>query len=192
MRAIGIALGSATAVAAVLGGAYWLGTTSRTTAEPAPASVAPLPAPSAPAHDLVPTAQASADPLAVARQWLAARNAVSWADHPATQWVDRSAPAVTGALAQQQETARDGGRGADWDEFVRNQCQRTAQHVDAVIPAEAPQTGATVYVQVTAEITTSCGAGPLPANETGRSHDSATVQADRQPDGLWRLSQRLY
>jgi hypothetical protein len=83
---------------------------------------------------------------------------------------------------------RSGGGGTDWAEFVAGRCVTRVSDVIALVPAEAPNTAAVVYVYVTGSVRTACGRKPpiIPEEDA-----AATLTVTESPDG-WLVDERLY
>ncbi|WP_143510614.1 hypothetical protein [Pseudonocardia sp. Ae717_Ps2] len=130
------------------------------------------------------------DPLTTARRWLKASRSVNFTDPRPVTWTERVAPVLTGAAAQDNTaTAQAPATGAGWEQLVANRCSTTVSEIGAVIPPEAPRTDRQVYVQVTGAVRTGCEGDGLVAPP---EHAAATLALAFGPDGLWRVSERLY
>lgn len=127
-------------------------------------------------------------PEAVAGLWFNAYRTARWTDSGPAAWIDRVRPYVTTAMHLRDAALRDGGGGIDWTEFVIGRCVTSVYDVQAVVPAEAPNTAATVYVHVIGSVRTTCSRKPssVPDEEA-----SATLGVSDTPDG-WRVDDRLY
>ncbi|MBP2371394.1 hypothetical protein [Pseudonocardia parietis] len=138
-----------------------------------------------------PQAVPDGDPLMTARRWLEASRTVSFTDPRPVTWTDRVAPVLTGAAAQENTaTAQNTATGAGWEQLVADRCSTAVSDVDAVIPPEAPRTEQQVYVQVIGTVRTGCEQSDglnIPAERA-----AATLAVTLEPDGLWRVSDRLY
>jgi hypothetical protein len=179
--------GAAVVVALVLGaGAYMLG--ADRTGSPS-ALGAPVTAPPAPTLTPSPVAPAT-DPLVAASAWLRGYRTQSWTDPRPWSWTTRVLPVVTGQLAGEYRTVQSAPGGAEWADYVARRCATAVSAVGAVIPGEAPRSDTEVYVQVSGEALTQCGVGAPPGE--GAEHLAATVELLRGPDGLWRVTNRLY
>jgi hypothetical protein len=130
------------------------------------------------------------DPVASAASWLRGFRQQSWTDPAPWSWVARVAPVVTGQVAGDDQASVGAGGGEQWREFVAGRCVSRVSTPAGVIPPEAPRTASTVWVQVIADVTTSCKTGPPPGGPV--EHVAATVQLVRAPDGLWRVGTRSY
>lgn len=137
------------------------------------------------------TSRPSADPIATAQNWLTAYRTVGYRDPSPTSWAQRVAPLLAeparSQIAQQAATATGG---ASWERFTAGRCDTHVSGLGAVIPPEAPRTTATVYVQVTATVVTSCAAGAAVQPD---EPFSATLELHHDPDrDRWQVARRLY
>lgn len=128
-------------------------------------------------------------PIDAAEHWLTAYRSMKWTDGTPAAWIDRVHPYVTAALDAQDQQYRDGGGGIDWQNFVTKQCNSTVTDLGAVIPPESPGTATAVNVQVSGTVRTTCDAGQ-PDNPTETT--AATLIVTQDPNGSWRVNQRLY
>ena len=143
------------------------------------------------AQTVSPPAGPAPDPLMTARLWLEASRTVSYTDASPVTWTERVAPVLVGAAAQENRaTAQNPATGAGWEQLVAGRCSTTVRDIGAVIPPEAPRTDQQVYVQVTGTVRTGCEAAD--GLEAPPEHTAATVALTIGPDGLWRVSERLY
>lgn len=176
--------GATLAAAGVVMLAFVAGAHSRDNrgAEKAPtASAAPQPSTLAPATP-------GTDPERAAQEWLRAYRTVIYTDPTPTAWTDRVRPAITGDMAQQIRGLGDAGGGAEWADFVAQRCQSSTRDVAAIVPAEAPRNPTSAFVQVSADVVTTC-AGNTPDRV---EQVAATVEVQRGGDGLWRVAKRLF
>lgn len=123
-------------------------------------------------------------PIDVAMHWLTAYRQASWTD-PATAWIARVQPYVTGRMAATNQSLAGHSGGAGWAHFVADRCTVTVTHLGGVIPPEAPRTSHAVHVQVAGELHTRCAAGTSPGPELV----AATVTVVLTPTG-WRVDRR--
>lgn len=150
--------------------------------ENAPAAAA-APQPGTPA-----AARAGTDPEHAAEEWLRAYHTVIYTDPAPAAWTDRVRPAVTGELAQQILGLNGASGGAEWADFVAQRCQSSTRDVDAIVPAEAPRSPNSAFVQVSGNVVTTCvGNTPEQVEQV-----VATVEVERGGDGLWRVAKRLF
>lgn len=194
LRGVGIV-----AAIAVLGaGAYLLGQAtgepSRSVAVSVPGPPTTMPSPTAAPSPraIAPAVATGRDPVAVATAWLRAYRTVRFDDPTPTAWIDHVRPVVTDTLAASYERYRDGSVGADWAQFVSDQCVTDLEDdLNGVIPDEAPHTASTVNVQVAGVLRTRCAV----ATNSGVGANgpvSATVTLKKTRAGLWRVDKRLY
>lgn len=148
----------------------------------------PAPPPTLPPHST--ESDLRNDPAAeVAERWLTASRTVSHNDPSPTTWIERALPLTTGPLDRELRRARDGSPGADWSTFVARRCRTSVEQLHVTIPAEAPRTDDSVYVQLSAVVVTHCAKGQdKPTSEPV----AATVGVLRGPDGTWRVNRRLF
>lgn len=128
------------------------------------------------------------DPERAAEEWLRAYRTVIYTDPTPTAWTDRVRPAITGDMAQQIRGLSDASGGAEWVDFVAQRCQSSARDIGAIVPAEAPRSPTSAFVQVSADVVTTC-AGNTPDQV---EPVAATVEVQRGRDGLWRVAKRLF
>ena len=133
----------------------------------------------------------SQDPLVSATAWLRGYRTQSWTDAEPWSWTTQVLPVVTGQLAAEYRAVRGAPGGAEWAGYVARRCVTAVSGVGAVIPGEAPRSDTEVYVQVSGDALTRCGVG-APPGEEGTEHLAATVELVRGPNGLWRVTNRLY
>lgn len=126
-------------------------------------------------------------PEVVTELWFTAYRTARWTDSGPAAWIDRARPYVTTAMHQRDTALRDGASGTDWTEFVTGRCVTNVYDVQAVVPAEAPNTATTVYVHVIGSVRTTCSRKPPTAPEEA----FATLAVSNTPDG-WRVDDRLY
>lgn len=146
---------------------------------PSPAPPAPAPAPGSAAPSALPV---SARPVDVAAAWLAAWRYAAW-NRPATVWIDKVAPLVTGGMNTENQRLRTGSVGAGWAAFVRGRCVSTVTGIGAVVPLEAPATDQVMHVQVAGTVHTVCATGPAAPDEPV----AATLTVAATPVG-WRVA----
>ncbi|MGM0723964.1 MAG: hypothetical protein ACQEXM_26215 [Actinomycetota bacterium] len=186
LRNLGRWAGVGIAVGLLVGGMYAACVPGQHSDPAAPDEAAPGAAQTAGPH-----AAPDHDPLTTARRWLKASRTVSFTDPRPVTWTERVAPVLTGAAAADNTaTAQNPATGAGWEQLVADRCSTTVSEIGAVIPPEAPRTDRQVYVQVTGTVRTGCEVADgltAPPEQT-----AATVALTLEPDGLWRVSERLY
>lgn len=126
-------------------------------------------------------------PVQSAERWLEVYQTISYTDPQPTAWIDRVLPLSTERFRRELARLRGGSPGADWTTFVANQCRTTLDQLHGTIPAEAPRTADSAWVQLSATAVTRCAA----AARATREDIALTVGVRRGDDGTWRVDRRL-
>jgi hypothetical protein len=133
----------------------------------------------------------STDPVTTAENWLTAYRTIGYRDPGPTSWAGRVTPLLAEPMRSQiADQAASGSGGVSWERFTTRRCSTHVSDVGAVVPAEAPRTPTTVYVQVTGTVITSCDvAGVAQPDEPF----SATLELHKASgQDRWQVARRLF
>lgn len=129
------------------------------------------------------------DPINAAKQWLIGYRSISWTDPKPSAWIDRIRPVITERLAAEYDRLRNGGGGADWNDFVQRRCTSSVANLDGTQPSENPGTAKSVTVLVSGEIKTTCTAGQPP---TPTTRFATTLTVINSGSNGWRVDRQVY
>lgn len=148
-------------------------------------TTAPTP-PTSPGGPAAPPGNATA--IDVARRWLVNYRTADANDPGPDAWIDRVHNDVTTAMNTRDNALRGHGGGADWHQFVQNDCHSSVTDLTSLIPPESTGTANEVNVQLTGTLITTCTTNDTAPQKTPIA---ATVLVRHQPTG-WKVDRSLY